>query len=659
MRRDELREFAPLDWPARAAGRLALTHVTAVPMDSERRLAERTILVEDGLVSSLAASPEEIEGARVVDCSGLYALPGLADMYTHYWDPLDAPLYLAHGITLIRTVSTPFQRALGALAERGAFPSPRMVNLSATIDGVGPDGRTDMPRGLAMTRPLQAQGLVRRFAQAGYRQLKAFSLMSPQNLRALAGAAAAAGLRVSANCPNALTFEEAIEAGVYCLDQLHNIARGHMRSHAPQPQLWDRFDPLPATRLDPAAIRRLGRRLAESGVWNVPTLVFHQRGALAPHEGLQDPALRYVPAPVLRDWEATLVRWSRRARMDGVDAWRKAAAARAQAFLEAVAILHQEGAPLLAGTDSLNPWNVQGRSLHAELANFVAAGMTPFEALRCATSEAARFLGESARCGTLAPGKRADLVLLRADPLRSLSALDEIEAVCVNGYFLARADLDRLLAQRAALARAPAKIPAARVAGGSAWRETIVGAEAGRIAWRHSRTPGGWLIEERHAACVPRRHVERRTSRLALDGEFRLLSCEFGVESFAGEERGRIVHGAAGYELRHADVDGWASSASLAGGPLLPSERLSATLWPLLFASRARAPFTERAIDFDAGTLATVELAFAPQGANDWQLRVARRSHATEQLYRFAQGRFDGMREMMPLLWLRELSPVA
>src|SRR3989449_9700514 len=164
----------------------------------------------------------------------------------------------------------------------------------------------------------QAQPLVQRFVLGGYHQIKAFSLLQPENLRALGRASAGAGVRMTANCPNAMTFEEAIEAGASCFDQLHNIARGHLRSDAPVPERWDRFDPVPGTRLDFAAIRRLARFLADHQTWNVPTLVFHQRDALTPAEGMADPALKYVSPSVIKDWEATLTRWTRRARMDDV-----------------------------------------------------------------------------------------------------------------------------------------------------------------------------------------------------------------------------------------------------------------------------------------------------------------------------------------------------
>ncbi|HEX9434961.1 MAG TPA: amidohydrolase family protein, partial [Burkholderiales bacterium] len=536
----------------------------------------------------------------------------------------------------------PFQLAMSRLAERGEFPSPRMITISPPIDGVDANGRTDMPRGVAMTDVAQAKPLVERFA--GYRQIKAFSLLTPDNLRALVHASP---VPVTANCPNAMTFEQAVDAGVYCLDQLHNVARGHLRSDARQPGFWDRFDPVPGTRLDFGAIRELARFLAEKQTWNVPTLVFHQRDALAPEEGMRDPALKYVSPSAIKDWESTLIRWTRRARMDDVGAWRRAAAERARAFQEVLAIFHDAGVPLLTGSDSLNPWNVPGASLHAELANFVAAGMTPYQALRCATSEVGRFLGDGS--GTLGAGKRADLLLTRSNPLRDLRALQEIEAVAVNGYYLPRAELDRLLSQRAALVSAPARLPSSALPNAKVWQERIVGAEAGSISFRHSRLPdGGLQVEERHAAAVPRKHVERRHSRLVLDADFKLRSCEYSIDSFAGTERGAISRSPEGYELEAQGLDGRESRHAIKTESLLPSERLTVTLWPLLLQRAGQA----RMLDVEDGVLVVREVLF-----KDGELKVSRPTHVTEQRYRFADGKFLGMEETMPLLWLRELLP--
>ena len=207
--------------------------------------------------------------------------------------------------------------------------------------------------------------------------------------------------------------------------------------------------------------------------------------------------------------------------------------------------------------------------------------------------------------------------------------------------------------------------------GEGSWIERIVGAESGRVVYRHSRLPdGGWLIEEQHAAAVPRRHVERRNSRLILDPDFKLQSCAYTVDSFAGWETGRITWAAPGeYVVQVKELDGWESQATVVGDRMLPSERLTVTLWPLLLAQRRPAPecFVAPALDVAADGVALRDISLAvkdpgqPGSALEvhWQLKVDRPTHSTEQVYRLTRdGSFLGMQEMMPLLWLRELVPV-
>ena len=148
---------------------------------------------------------------------------------------------------------------------------------------------------------------------------------------------------------------------------------------------------------------------------------------------------------------------------------------------------------------------------------------------------------------------------------------------------------------------------------------------------------------------MPRRHVERRNSRLVLDADFKLRSCEYTIDSFAGTERGTITRSANGYEIEAKGLDGRESRHAVKTEPLLPSERLTVTLWPLLVQRAGAAPI----LDVDEGTLVVREMTFGES-----QLSVRRPTHLTEQRYRFgADGKFAGMQETMPLLWLRELEP--
>jgi Amidohydrolase family len=115
----------------------------------------------------------------------------------------------------------------------------------------------------------------------------------------------------------------------------------------------------------------------------------------------------------------------------------------------ALKLLLDKGAPLLLGTDAPNPFVIPGFAIHEELANLVRAGLSPFQALRCGTSEAARFMCEADEWGTIAAGRRADLLLLSANPLDRVEAVARPEAVLVNGFYLSRDQLDELLEERA------------------------------------------------------------------------------------------------------------------------------------------------------------------------------------------------------------------
>jgi len=104
---------------------------------------------------------------------------------------------------------------------------------------------------------------------------------------------------------------------------------------------------------------------------------------------------------------------------------------------------HEQGVRLLAGSDLPNPWVVPGISLHQELELLTSAGLTPLEALSIATRNGARALGIAHEAGTLEPGKRADLLVLSANPLADIQNTRRIEQVLLGGRVLDREALLR------------------------------------------------------------------------------------------------------------------------------------------------------------------------------------------------------------------------
>jgi hypothetical protein len=185
----------------------------------------------------------------------------------------------------------------------------------------------------------------------------------------------------------------------------------------------------------------------QAGAWNVPTLVVYRN--LLPDAqtgGLEArPSMRYMPPEIRAMWEPIREGWLREFTEADFARYRRLDAL----MLRITGALHGGGARILLGTDAPNPYVVPGFSVHEELANLVAAGLSPYEALRAATAGPAEFMGKSDEFGTVAVGRRADLLLLEANPLRGVGNAARRLGVMVNGTWHTEADLQGRLGRMA------------------------------------------------------------------------------------------------------------------------------------------------------------------------------------------------------------------
>jgi imidazolonepropionase-like amidohydrolase len=192
-------------------------------------------------------------------------------------------------------------------------------------------------------------------------------------------------------------------------------------------------------------------RLAHNGTWQAPTLVvLRSIASLDDSRFTDDPRVRYMPAGVLKSWD-----WRNdfRFRSRTPEDW--AIAKRLyKRNVEILGAMHRAKVPILAGTDTLNPYAFPGFGLHDELSLLVDAGLSPADALRAATLNPAAFRN-AADSGAVETGKRADLVLLDGNPLESIGNIRKIRAVVLNGRFYDRAALDGLLAAALRRAKSP------------------------------------------------------------------------------------------------------------------------------------------------------------------------------------------------------------
>ncbi len=170
-------------------------------------------------------------------------------------------------------------------------------------------------------------------------------------------------------------------------------------------------------------------------------MIFQMWASVGNKDLFKDPRREYVPLSVRAKDQPSL---------DAMLSWSEKEISMRQKLyqlrLRQINAAHHLGVKFLAGTDATGTFPVHGFSLHDELALFVQAGLTPLEALQTATINPAKFLALTDSLGTIEKGKFADLVLLDANPLADISNTKKIAAVIINGHYLRRETLDKMLA---------------------------------------------------------------------------------------------------------------------------------------------------------------------------------------------------------------------
>lgn len=424
--------------PAKPAGdgrTLAIVHVNVVSVAGSSSEADQTVLVVGDRITRVApaAEVEVPAGARVLDGKGRWLIPGLWDMHAHTSRPeRDLPLYLANGITGIRDMGG---EAAGNPARTPGTFSVGWETLRPIRDGIRA-GRTRGPHIVAAGVMLDApkpwpgtQGVadaddarrtVRRLHEEQVDFIKIGSGVTPEAFAAIADEARRTGLPFAGHAPRGMTALAAADAGQVSVEHLTGLPGECQAAAGPD-----------------STCTSVLRGLAATGVSSVPTLVAWRGRLLAADvaEGMR-PQLRYVPTLAAR-WVADAPA------LDGeaLDGNRRAFAK----FLATVRAQRAAGVGILAGTDCANAYVVPGYALHDELRLLVEAGLTNAEALVSATASPARVLGLKDEAGTIAPGKRADLVVLDGDPLKDIGNTSRISAVVLGGELMDRVALDRLL----------------------------------------------------------------------------------------------------------------------------------------------------------------------------------------------------------------------
>jgi len=442
--------------PETDARGVAITNVTVIDAVNGVRENQSVVFDGDEILAVLPAGTA-LEVTETIDGEGRYLIPGLWDMHVHltyddaFTDAMPG-LFLAHGITSVRDTGGLLEKIVpvvsrlrepGAIAPRVYFSGPLLDGRFVVYDG---DARPEIGTGNPGRQ--EAMANVAALAKAGVDFIKIYELVSPEVFDALAMSATDHGLPIAAHVPLSMLAHTA-GPQVDSMEHLRNVeldcAANAAELHEERLQILNDHEEGAGFELRSRlhslqrlpAIRNYDRERCEAtlatltSTIQVPTLRLNTL-ALYPIQAREDweAILGLVPDAAAAEWRGSGQEFRRERDGEPPDT------TFAEWSLALVGRMKAAGVPIGAGTDTPIGWALPGDSLHTELERLVEAGLTPIEAIEAATVRPAQFLALDGEMGQIAPGMKADLVLLDANPLDDIVNTRRIRRVIAAGRVL-------------------------------------------------------------------------------------------------------------------------------------------------------------------------------------------------------------------------------
>lgn len=419
---------------------VAFVDVNVVPMDSERILEHQTVIVKGDRIDLVgkAGDTEIPEEALRIEGGDRYLMPGLTEMHGHVPGPDDREylnnilfLYLSNGVTTVRNMAgNPYHIELRDEIRSGRVQGPTLFTASPWL------GDNNVPSAEDVER------VVEEYHEAGFDLLKIGSI-SPEAYDRMAEKANELGIPFGGHIPEGVGLERALEAGQKSIDHLDRYIEYLVPEDAGTGDRETGFFgsgiiDLADTNRIPEAVEKT----IEANTWNVPTL------SLVEHLALPEPAeqmirrdeMKYMPQDILDDWVQAKQNFKER------DDFQPEPSEKLMDVRRMLTVaLYDAGAPMALGSDAPQFYNVPGFSIHHEMQMMVNAGLTPYDVLVTGTRNPAEYFGKPEEFGTVTNGRRADLILLNANPLEDINNVKSRAGVMVRGEWIPESDIQQRL----------------------------------------------------------------------------------------------------------------------------------------------------------------------------------------------------------------------
>ena len=431
---------------------LVFTHVNLIDATGKPLQPDMTVIVRGQRIAQLGKTDSVAipKGANVIEAHGKYLIPGLWDMHVHEifgeWLPENEKiiplLFVANGVTGVRDMGGDLEalKRWRARIATGRMIGPRMIISGPMLDGPVPQ----FPSSFPVKDAADGKRAVDELKNGGADFIKIQSLIPRDGYFAAADEAKKLEIVFAGHVPDKVRAIEASNAGQKSIEHLTGVFEGCSTAEdelmaKPRGPGRGRF----LATYDPERAKALIALFAKNQTWQAPTLFWEQGEWLIEQTNAgPDPLAKYAPAA----WrDRTWPMFTRDITKD----WSSDPLRDREAFVRAefkmVGEMHRAGVPILAGTDTAAGVRVYpGFSLHSELELIEKAGLSPMATLQTATLNASKYL-QLDDTGTIEAGKRADLVLLDANPLEDISSVRKIQSVVLAGRYFSRKDLDGLL----------------------------------------------------------------------------------------------------------------------------------------------------------------------------------------------------------------------
>ncbi len=434
----------------------AFVGVNVIPMDRERVIADQTVIVKNGVIAEIGDSSrvKVPQGAVTVDGKGKYLIPGLVDMHTHLLSDSDeypdsiAPdelrVMIANGVTTVRfMIGTPELLKLRERSAAGNLTAPTIYVASPHLTG------REQGNNFVVKTTEEAREAVRKSKAAGYDFIKVTTFVPSLVYESAVDEAKRLGIRVVGHADSRFVgVERAWKAGQQ-IEHLDGYMELLLKPDAPMkgsvsdlyiynPDNWKSFD-----HMDESKIPEIARKTVESNPFVDPTHHFMKNsfGRLRTDEEIRaQPDFKFYPESVQKTWFDF---YKRNRMLNTIPVEKRKRWIELREKL--IKAIYDAGGKIMVGSDTPEFLWLYGFGVHHEMKALQEAGLSNYAVLAAGTRNPSEFFGTLDKVGTIQKNRRADLVLLDANPLDDISNTQKRFGVMLKGKWYTQTELDRWL----------------------------------------------------------------------------------------------------------------------------------------------------------------------------------------------------------------------